>query len=191
MTQCMTRHILLVALLLSSTFTFSQAYGTGWPYGPIFGPILTPPIVDLPSSAEPYGVITYGPLAPVSPLVSAPILDFGWTSTFVGASSATPPNQVGATNSTIAGILYGSSTPESGEERRAHRGFNTGAAFYTAVSYGDSRSLGEVAARQRKRPKAATRLYTNDDISRLKKSQDGSTLNPQTVMPANPNVPHR
>jgi hypothetical protein len=188
----MSRRILLVALLLSSSFTFAQVYGVaGWPYGPFFGPILTPPIVELPSAAEPFGEITYGPLAPIAPLVSAPVLDFGWISTFVGASNATPGNQVGATNSTIAGILFGSSTPDVGERivRRSGAGFDTGAAFYTATSYGDSRSLGEVAARLKKQPKPSPRVYTNDDISRLKKPQEGNTLGPQTVKPSNPNSP--
>ena len=187
----MTRPILLVTLLFLSTFTFAQAYVplADWPYGPLFGPILSPPIVDLPSPAEPMGVITYGPTSPISPLVAAPILDFGWTSTFVGASNATPGNQAGATNSTIAGELYGSSTPVSHAVmwRHAGRGFNTGAAFYSAVSYGDARSLGEVAAQLRKQPKSAPRVYTNDDISHLKKPQQGSTLAPLTTTPAPPN----
>jgi len=182
----MTRRILLVALLLCSSFTFAQVYGVaGWSYGPFFGPILTPPIVELPSSAEPQGELTYGPLAPVSPLVAAPVLDLGWSSTFVGATNGTPGNQVGATNSTIAGILYGSSTEASTSVRALGSGarFNTGAAFYTATSYGDHRSLGQVAAQLRKQPKSARRVFTNDDISRLKKPQEGSTLAPETAKP--------
>ncbi|MBV9087373.1 MAG: hypothetical protein JOY79_07820 [Acidobacteriaceae bacterium] len=157
----------------------------------MFGPILMPPIVDLPSPVEPMGVITYGPLAPIAPLVSTPVLDFGWTSTFVGASNGTPGNQVGATNSTLAGMLNGTSTPSEVVTRRATGRFNTGAAYYTAVSYGDQRSLGEVAARLKKQPKQTPRVYTNDDISRLKTPQPGSTLGPQTVTPtpSNPNLP--
>jgi len=184
----MTRRILLVALLLVSSFTFAQVHGTvtGAPYGPTFGPILTPPIAQLPAPGEAVGTITYGPITSSPPLVSAPVTSLGWTSTYTGASNSTSGNEVGARNSTVAGMIYGSQYMAStqGEEPLTARLFNTGAAFYTQTSFGDRRSLGEVAAGLRKQTKPTARVYTNEDISHLKKSQAGSELGPQSVKPS-------
>jgi hypothetical protein len=187
----MTRRILLVALLLTSSFTFAQVYGTGtaWPYGASFGPILTPPIAQLPAPGDFAGTITYGPVSSSPPLVSAPVVNLGWTSTYTGASNSTSGNEVGARNSTVAGLIYGSEYVSSAGIRegflRVTAGpFNTGAAFYTSTSFGDRRSLGEVAAGLRKQTKTTARVYTNDDISRLRQPQAGSTLAPQTVKPS-------
>jgi len=187
----MTRRMLLVALLLASSFTFAQVYGTvaAWPSGPI----LTPPIAQLPAPGESTGTISYAPMASEPPLVSAPVVSLGWTTTYTGASNGTNRNEVGARNSTVAGMIYGlPSAPIREEVLRVTAGpFNTGAAFYTSTSFGDRRSLGEVAAGLRKQTTTTARVYTNDDISRLKQPQVGSTLAPQTVKPSNPNLPQR
>jgi hypothetical protein len=132
-------------------------------------PLVTTPIASLPSA--PSGSMLSNPGAYWPPLLAAPTAAIGWGSTYgSGAANATAGNQVGATNSTIAALVVGtvSVLPEAAETTSSGI-FNTGAALYSMVSSRpDFRSLGEVAREMKQHPKVVVRVYTNEDIAKLK-----------------------
>ncbi len=168
--------------LLVVVFSFvvaanAQFYGNAvvsFPYG---APVVTTPTAVLPGPATADLAVSAG----ATPVLMSPEGGYNWISAYsVGASNATFPNNAGATNSTYGSSLYQPpySTMAYVGAPRVPGVFNTGAALYTSVSYTDLRSLGQVAAELKSRPKPPTHVYTNDDISRLKPPQQGSQQNP-------------
>ena len=129
--------------------------------------------------------------APNVPLISTPILELGTSTSVAGATGGTAGNVIGASNATIsspgvdstiqmalpqtlfAGVVPAEAAADS--SRTGHR-FDFGAAkfddAYDFPSLG-GRSLAEVAAQTRAHIRAhAKRVYTNDDISHLKQTDD-------------------
>ena len=128
---------------------------------------------------------------PNVPLISTPILGLGTSTSVAGATGGTAGNVIGASNATIsnpgvdstiqmalpqtlfAGVVPAEAAADSSPT--GHR-FDFGAAkfddAYDFPSLG-GRSLAEVAAQTRAHIRAhAKRVYTNDDISRLKQTDD-------------------
>jgi len=145
------------------------------------------------------GFASYGPNwgVPNVPLISTPILDLGTATSVAGASSGTAGNVVGASNATISspsvsstavmtapqmlfpGWLSSAAPTESASETSGgERRLDFGAAefndAYDFPSLG-GRSLAEVATETRARVRAhANRVYTNDDILRLKQASSNN-----------------
>ncbi len=144
-----------------------------FPYG---APVVTTPTAVLPGPATADLAISAG----ATPILMSPSAAYGWIAAYsVGASNATFPNSAGATNSTYGSSLYLPPYPTIAYAvpPSVPGVFNTGAALYTSVSYTDLRSLGQVAAELKARPKPPARVYTNADISNLKQPQQGPQPN--------------
>lgn len=146
---------------------------------------------------------------PNSLRITTPVIDLQTTSpAAVGATNGTSGNIAGASNATLANVAVGSSAtitpammvaspsaaePESPpQETAAHQALNLGAAsFESAYDFPwlGNQSLAQVAARTRERTKShpAKKMFTNDDVARVKQQQEQQE-NPQP--PANPPPNH-
>jgi hypothetical protein len=174
MNRCLALLVVFFSLVLAANAQFYSNTVVSFPYG---APVVTTPTAVLPGPATADLAISAG----ATPILMSPEAGYNWISAYsVGASNATFPNNAGATNSTYGSSLYQppyatmayvAAPPVPGV-------FNTGAALYTSVSYTDLRSLGQVAAELKSRPKPPTHVYTNADISRLQTPQQGTQQSP-------------
>ncbi len=176
MKLCLALFVVFGFVLAANAQFYNNAV-VSFPYG---APVVTTPTAVLPGPATADLAISAG----ATPMLMSPEAGYNWISAYsVGASNATFPNNAGATNSTYGNSLY--QPPYAAmayvSAPRLPGVFNTGAALYTSVSYTDLRSLGQVAAELKSRPKPATRTYTNEDISRLKPPQQGTQQKPNPL----------
>jgi hypothetical protein len=164
----MRTHLLLVSILLIPVFAAGQA------------------VVTTSNVATTAGAMI-SPAPPSAPLVSTPILSLGTAAPSpVGASNGTANNAAGASNATLSTLAPAASAvvtqpqfalPLSAESATAttaaapqNRGLNLGLAHFSSVynpAAPNEGSLGEIA-RAYKQAKAQHRLYTNDDVARVK-----------------------